>query len=245
MFLAALKAYHEETRRPIYSAILVLPFLLVYEVGMLILQPARVNGGDKLIRDLLQLVSVHAAFASALVLLVCFIVWQVRSRASWKVDPGRLGLMFAESFFFAAFLFLTLGRLVAWLPASTAGASGGAQRWAEEFVLYCGAGVYEELVFRVLLLGLLCLVLTKLFHLEKEPAAAYAVWIGAFLFAAFHYLPPLGDPFTLGSFLQRLAGGLFFSVLYMTRGFGVAAAAHALFDILVGLFRLWSGQGPG
>jgi membrane protease YdiL (CAAX protease family) len=102
--------------------------------------------------------------------------------------------------------------------------------------LYCGAGVFEEFVFRVLLLGLLLLVLTRLLHMEHAYAAAWSVFMGAFIFSAFHHIG--GERFELNIFLQRLFAGLYFSAIYYNRSFGVAAASHAMYDIVVGLNQL-------
>jgi hypothetical protein len=55
------------------------------------------------------------------------------------------------------------------------------------------------------------------------------------IFSAAHY-----HAFTLGgyafdwySFSFRFAAGLFFAGLFVTRGFGIAVGAHAMYDILV------------
>lgn len=235
-----LKGYWEETRRPIYSAILVLPFLLTYELGVLILQPKVINGGDAIIRRILNVFSVHAAFASVIVLAICFVVWQVRTKASFRIDPRKLVLKFVESLFFAIILFLFLGWLSVRLPHAVwpgdlvaMDASGRIDSPLLALVLYCGAGIYEELVFRVLLLALLMLVFTKLLHWEKAPAAAGSVVTGAILFSLFHYIG--GEAFQINSFLQRTFAGIYFAAIYVTRSFGVAAASHALYDILVGI----------
>jgi membrane protease YdiL (CAAX protease family) len=101
-------------------------------------------------------------------------------------------------------------------------------------VLYCGAGIYEELVFRGLLLGGLLLLFTKGLHIDRVPAAVCAALLAALTFAFFHYIGPEGDPFTLAGFVYRTLGGLYFSALFTVRGFGVAAACHAYYDILAG-----------
>lgn len=102
-----------------------------------------------------------------------------------------------------------------------------------DFVLFCGAGVYEELVFRVILLGLLLLVFTKLFHMEHAYAAVWATLLGAVIFSLFHHIG--GQAIVLSVFLQRLFAGLFFAAIYYNRSFGIAAASHSLYDVLVGL----------
>ena len=64
--------------------------------------------------------------------------------------------------------------------------------------------------------------------------------LGAFIFAAYHHVGETGDKFEMNVFLQRLLCGLYCAALYYTRSFGVAAASHALYDIVVGLNRLGS-----
>ncbi|MCZ7643850.1 MAG: CPBP family glutamic-type intramembrane protease [Planctomycetota bacterium] len=103
-------------------------------------------------------------------------------------------------------------------------------------------GVYEELVFRVLLLQLLMLAFTKLLKLEKAYAAAWAVGLGALIFSAFHYIGSEGDRLELNSFIQRTFAGVFFAAVYVTRSFGVAAAAHAEYDIAIGLTHLFASR---
>jgi membrane protease YdiL (CAAX protease family) len=229
---ALLRSYFRETRQPIYSAVLLLPFFLVYHIGALLLRTTFINGADALIIRMLGALSVHSMFASAIVLLICFIVWQLRTRAKWQVDSRRLLLMYMESFAYALLLFLFFG----WLPVGLsrtlpkAGQLGG----IEKLVLYCGAGIYEELVFRGFLLGLLLFLSARLIR-SKTLAAVVASIFAALLFSMFHYVGPTGDPFTLVSFMQRTLGGLYFSILFVTRGFGVTASAHALYDMIVGL----------
>lgn len=230
---ASLRKYLKETRRPIYSLALVLPFFLIYHVGSLFLQSTYVNGADALIIRLLSALSVHSMFASAIVLLVCFVIWQVRTRASWDINSRKLLLLFAESLFFAALLFL----IFAYFPVllSRAGAAAARPGGIEKLVLYCGAGIYEELVFRGFLLGLLMLAAIRLLGMRRTPASICAALLAALLFSLFHYLGPAGDRFSWATFLQRTWGGLYFSALFVTRGFGVTAASHAFYDMLVGL----------
>ena len=96
-----------------------------------------------------------------------------------------------------------------------------------------GAGLYEELVFRVFLVSGIVLLVTRVFRWERRTAIAVGVIAGAFIFSAFHYIGPYGDAFQLQSFVFRMVAGLFFSGLYVTRGFGITAWTHALYDVFV------------
>jgi membrane protease YdiL (CAAX protease family) len=226
-----LRRYLDETRRPVYSAALVVPFFLVYHAGTFFLQTTYINGADALITQILAMLSVRSAFASALVLLLCFAAWQIRSGSGWKVRLPKLGFMFVESLLFALLLYFVLG----WTGVHLSKPPESSPGVAERLVLYCGAGIYEELVFRGFLLGALILLLTRVAGLRKVPAAVLGAVLAALLFSAFHYLGPASDSFTLRAFIQRAAGGLYFSCLFVTRGFGITAASHALYDMIVGL----------
>jgi hypothetical protein len=225
------KGYLKETRRPIYSAALVLPFLCIYHTGTILFHTTYINGADALIIRILSALSVHSMFASALVLAAFFTIWQLRTRASWTIKTGMLLLCFLESICFAFILIFIFG----WVTRHLSLALSASRSGAANLVLFCGAGIYEELVFRVMLVGILMVVFSRPFGLKKGAAGAAAAILGSLLFAIFHYIGPSGDAFSLGSFTQRTLGGLYFSVLYVTRGFGVTAASHALYDILVGL----------
>ncbi len=103
---------------------------------------------------------------------------------------------------------------------------------ATKVMLALGAGVYEELVFRVLLVSLIAVIARRIFSLRPVLSATVAVVCSALIFATFHYVGPYGDPLRLDSFMFRFIGGLAFSALYVTRGFGITAWTHALYDLL-------------
>jgi membrane protease YdiL (CAAX protease family) len=225
-----LRGYLKETRRPIYSAALILPFLIVYHIGTIVLRTTYINGADALIVRILSSFSVHSMFGSALVLAACFVIWQLRTHSSWKINVAMLLVYFLESVCFALLLLFAFG----WLSTRFSLILGDIRQSISDLVLYCGAGIYEELVFRAFLLSLLIAALNLFFH-KKKTALLSAVLLGALIFSAFHYIGPSGDSFSLGSFSQRTLGGIYFSTLFVTRGFGVTAASHALYDIFLGM----------
>ncbi|HLX62010.1 MAG TPA: CPBP family glutamic-type intramembrane protease [Planctomycetota bacterium] len=238
-----------------------LPFLLAYEIGLVLMPADVINGGDAIVMRLgapiIKNLGVSGSFVSVLFIAAAFIVWQVRRKGSWKIRAPILATMFLESLFFAVLLFLMLQFFVQHVTDEPRGGRGRTAMQSpqavpaarlvpcakhavtgtvglRDFVLFCGAGVFEELVFRVMLLGLLMLVLTRLLHMEHAYAAAWSVALGAIIFSAFHHMGG-GERFEWNAFIQRFFAGLYFSAIYFNRSFGVAAASHALYDILVGL----------
>jgi len=104
---------------------------------------------------------------------------------------------------------------------------------AQQLVLSLGAGLYEELLFRVLLVTAFAAIARQIAGLDRTPSALVAVVASAAVFSAFHYVGPLGDDLEVASFTYRFLGGLVFSGIYVTRGFGIVAWSHALYDVLL------------
>lgn len=104
------------------------------------------------------------------------------------------------------------------------------------FALSLGAGLYEELFFRVFLVSALFYVIHHFFE-GKNFAYALAAIIAAVAFSGIHYVGEFGDAWTLNSFLFRFLFGLTLNVIYVIRGFGCAAWTHAIYDLIV-VFRI-------
>jgi hypothetical protein len=98
-----------------------------------------------------------------------------------------------------------------------------------------GAGIYEELLFRVVVVSSLAKLATGGFGWRPWVGGVFATVAGALVFSAFHYIGPLGDTLELGSFVFRLVAGLLLSGLFLLRGFGIAAWTHALYDVFLAI----------
>ena len=102
----------------------------------------------------------------------------------------------------------------------------------QNFALSLGAGLFEEIIFRVILLNLLFLFLKPLLK-NKVTTAVISVLAASFLFSLSHYVGSMADSWELYSFMFRWIAGLLFTVLYFMRGFAITAYTHALYDIWV------------
>jgi membrane protease YdiL (CAAX protease family) len=64
--------------------------------------------------------------------------------------------------------------------------------------------------------------------------------LASLAFAAAHHVGPHGEPIALAAsgfwfaFSFRFLAGLFFSLLFVYRGFGIAVGTHAIYDMLAG-----------
>jgi hypothetical protein len=170
-------------------------------------------------------------------------VWLIARdlRRGGRLEPRVFAWMSAESAVLALAFGLVIGTITARLltPFASSLAVGAAQpemSLGARLMLSLGAGLYEELLFRVLLVSGLLLLARRVFRWRQTLAVTFAVGVGALIFSTFHYVGPFGDPLRLDSFVFRAIAGVAFSALYVFRGFGITAWTHALYDVLVLVF---------
>jgi len=236
-----LKHYLSASRAPRYSVLLALPLLLLYEGAALLLTGSPVegvrNGADVMLKSLfLSIGGTYGLEALAVLLLGggALLVWRDRRRSGEPLKGAVFGWMLAESCLYAAVFGVVVGWLTAMLlraPHMLAIQGAAAIDTRTRLVTSLGAGIYEELVFRVILVGALLWGFRVVFGMGRGGASTLAVAIGALVFSAFHYVGPYGDRFTVSSFVFRAIAGVVFSVLYVTRGIGITAWTHALYDV--------------
>jgi hypothetical protein len=232
--------YFALSRSHRYSIVFALPLLVGYEtLAALLAQPGHAelrNGADAILRSLF--VAVAGANGSLIFMAVIILVGLglvVRDlRASRdRIRPVIFAGMLAESVALAAAFGIVVGIATAKFLGTLHALSLGPieqTSWATRLMLSLGAGLYEELFFRVLLVGGLATGARILLGFGRRSAGFLAAVVGAVIFSAFHYIGPYGDPFQLQSFVFRMLSGLAFSALYLVRGFGVTAWTHALYD---------------
>jgi len=242
--------YWQESRQPIAGLIFVAPLLVGYEAGVLILGPQAIrNGADVWLRGLLDLLDLGQYFLLPVLTVGILLAWHHATQRPWRVSRGVLPGMLVETVLLALCLRVilqvqTLGwRMMAHSPALSWQQAGAlpeaAYTWAG-VIGFFGAGVYEELLFRLILLSAVVWAMRQS-GMAAKPAAAAAMLATSFLFAAAHYVGPYGDAIQWAAYafwfglLFRFLAGVFFSILFLSRGFGIAAGAHAGYNILVKL----------
>jgi hypothetical protein len=236
--------YWSKASEPLHCLLFLLPLLGIYEFGALLAasgDSAR-NGADYWLRWALSLAGCSNPWIlpSAIVAVLAF--RQFAGRFRWNPSPAVLCGMLAESLLFGGCLVLIgqlqdvafriqFGRIadsaVANIPLSQSGSLPLA-------ITYLGAGVYEEILFRACLIPIATMVLQGML-IPKRWAIGFAIVATSILFSMAHYIGPVADHFTWFSFIFRATAGVFFSVLFIVRGFGVTVGSHAAYDLIVGI----------
>lgn len=240
--------YFDLSRSRTYSLLFAVPLLLLYETGAAWLAggegAALRNGADVLLRTLFAAAGVRGTLAFTAVLIAAAAAFVVLEQRRRRV-PVRARVfvgMFAESTLYALLFGAVVGTAtrvaLGGLPVRLAAQEPviATLPLREGLVLSLGAGIYEEIVFRLLLVGGLALLLGAL-GLSRTWSGVMAILLAAIIFSAFHYIGPYGDAWALQSFVFRFLAGAAFSALFLLRGFGITAWTHALYDVFLLLAR--------
>jgi hypothetical protein len=230
------RPYLALSRTLTYSYLFVLPLIVIYEIGVRLVNAGNAYqiriGADVLIKRVLGLEGTLPL--AALLIVVGAVIFVVERRRKLPIVPRYFAYMFGESAVYA----VVLGFVIATFVSSVLrlqippGPLTGEPNMVRDLVLSIGAGVYEELFFRLILVSLLYGLL-RLLKMDDRIRYPIAAIVGALIFSGSHYIGALGDPFTLSSFLFRFLMGLALNILFILRGFGVASMTHALYDVFV------------
>ena len=235
------RSYWQLSRTHRYSLLFALPLLIAYE-ALEAVAPVRVaggnvrNGADVLLNGVFIALFGPRGPLLFMALVIGFSLWLVwRDRSAGRLEPSTFGAMLGESLILSLSFGVVVGtvtmRLVGPLRALAAGGPLAGSELSR-LTLSLGAGLYEELLFRVVIVALLANSL-RLLGIGRLTSGVVATVVGALLFSAFHYIGPFGEPLRLESFVFRALAGLAFSALYLKRGFGITAWTHALYDVAV------------
>jgi hypothetical protein len=244
----AKSSYWSATRSPRYSLLFALPLLALYEVLAVGLSGSALgdvrNGADVLLKSVFIALGGRYGVTAFSLLLLGAGAWMVARdwRKHGGVRPRLFAGMIVESVLYAILLGFIAGALTSLLLHGrlTLMAQGQAVRsfgLPTQLMISLGAGIYEELLFRVLLVSGLAVLARGVLRWKPVAAGIFATVVGALIFSLFHYIGPYGDEFTLGSFTFRAVAGLLFSGMYLLRGFGIAAWSHALYDVFLSVLR--------
>ena len=275
-------SYFERTSRPIYAIVFLLPFIVFYELGTVLINTDLLRQywqGRVVAFSWLQDFLMHIGFgskfgwaATPLTVVVILAALQVTSRKKWRFWLGDIIPMTGECVLLAVPLIVfsmflsgsfqqqgdadrvasseTHMQVNAILRCSSVEndkfpeaeqENRGSDKWEgflANVVTGIGAGIYEELVFRLILIIVLMILFQDVFRFGHRSSVVLSVLVSAALFSAYHHIVYLdgqfvqSSPFSWPEFSFRTIAGVYFAVLFAVRGFGITAGAHIFYDII-------------
>ena len=233
--------YWDRTQWPLQGLYFLLPLLVVYEIGTLLYVPADSASLPKirawsLLEHFFELFGITGVYLPGLIVVVVLLCWHVVRRDPWRPESKLYIVMWLESLGYALPLLMFSAVLfrepvAGWTLAAPSGPLAQIPNWQSGVLLSIGAGIYEELLFRLIAIALLHTILVDLLALPERWGAALAVIGSAIAFALYHFPSP--GAVQLGRFAFYTAAGIYFAVIYVVRGFGIVVGTHALYDVLV------------
>lgn len=239
--------YWNDARTPLSSLVFLIPWIAAYEAGVILLsqkEPNELrNGADFWMRALLNGAGLGQALLLPLLVAAALLAWHVVQRYPWRVRPETLVGMLAESLLLAIVLVVAgqvhdlLFRYLETAEPAERMLLNSISGKLTRAVCFIGAGVYEEVMFRLLLVPA-AFVVFRMFEFPARWAAVMSAISTSFIFALAHHVGPSADAFNLFTFSFRAAAGIFFATVFFLRGFGITVGCHAAYDLLVGVLLL-------
>ena len=227
-------SYFLQTRSSFYSFLFTIPLFFIYEVGILFLSKDDIlvvrNGADFLMRSILESFGIFGLYGLGAIFLIGFIITYIyffNDKSNKSIRPDYLFIMIFESVCWALILYFLLSKFMLVLMNPIG------KTITQQVTLAVGAGIYEEFLFRVMLISGLTGIIGFVFLWSEEVRKAAALIIAAGIFSAFHFMGDYGDYFSMELFLLRFFAGIVLGVLYIARGFGITAYAHSIYDLIV------------
>jgi hypothetical protein len=285
--VAAETGYFARTSRPFYSLVFILPFIITYEILVLLVNPQLLTESVSNIRGAVVsfvwiqnflhyfgMGTKNAWLFAPVVVIVTLLILQLAARQSWKVRLGDLPIMAVECLVLAIpliVLALVLNRGVNHQSSAIGNFSGiivcktslaqsasgiptdavnsrydsGDRSIAMDILTGIGAGIYEELIFRLLLISLSMMFFETILGVRRMRAIIISVIISSILFSLHHHFVFINGQFAVSEklavipFAFRTIAGVFFAVIFAARGFGITAGTHAFYDIIATFLNAW------
>jgi membrane protease YdiL (CAAX protease family) len=241
-------------QRPLHILAFLLPLIILYEVGASRYLSDPAHGTAENIRahsmllGFFQDFGLAGRFLPAIALITVLLLSHTLHKDRWRLNPGVLVLMVVESIVWTVPL-VVIVVLVGWvlgqpvpveaaapgvLPPQLAGPIAELMLRSKEarITVAIGAGLYEELVFRMIGMAALHLVFVDLARLSETTGRWLAVLISAAAFAAYHDQAWQSGVVNLAHAVPFFVAGAYFGLIFLHRGFGIVVAVHALYDVV-------------
>jgi len=227
-------SYWRSTRSPLYSFLFTVPLFLIYEIGIFLTSSDDMfvlrNGADALMRQILATFGITGLYWVGVIFFIGFIIAFILQRKFWEetqIHSDYFLLMMVESVGWSVLIYFLMTNIYLLLMNPTG------SMLVQQVTLAVGAGIYEEFLFRVLLIAGISVILGFIFQWSDKTRNWAAMVIAAGIFSSFHFIGEYGDFFSFNIFMVRFLAGIALGTLYFLRGFGITAWSHAVYDLIV------------
>ena len=228
--------YLKYTNNLLTSSLFIFPFLIIYEfLAFFKFKNSTYqirNTADIILRDIVGIFSSNVMLFYSLLLLIIFLfflIFKYEDIKKYKFNLPYISIMYIEGIIFGIILVFLLNGIDIFNFNITIVPS---YDYSLLFYFCIGAAIWEEILFRLILINLIFFISKKL-SINNNFAFIVSIVFSSVLFSLFHYIGSLGDTFSMYSFIYRFVGGLYLSILYYYRGIGISMMSHFIYDFLL------------
>ena len=199
-----MNSYWRSTRSPLYSFLFTIPLFLIYEIGIFLTSSDDMfvlrNGADALMRQILATFGITGLYWVGVIFFIGFIITFILQRKYWEqtqIHSDYFLLMMVESVVWSVLIYFLMTNVYLLLMNPTG------SMLVQQVTLAVGAGIYEEFLFRVLLIAGISVILGFIFQWSDKSRNWAAMVIAAGIFSSFHFIGEYGDFFSFNIFMIR------------------------------------------
>ena len=231
------RSYAVLSTRPLHVLVFLLPLIVLYEIGLVVFLQGQSGAVETILAHetlarFFRLFGSAAPYLPGIAMALVLLTWHLFEKDRWTLYPGVLAGMLAESVVWMLPL-LVMGLLLSRPVAAALVGDAPLERfdWQARAALSVGAGLYEELLFRLLGISAAHFVLVDVLRVKDLPARAVAVGASAVAFTLYHDVSFTGGT-PVNLVLFYLLAGAYFGTVFLMRGFGIVVAVHMLYDLM-------------
>jgi len=227
--------YFSASRNLLYSLVVIFPMLFLYELlGFINNFDANYqirNGADVLIRQAFTIFGSNSQllYGLSLFMIFCLVGYNHRhTLLNSEINIKFLVLIIIESLFWCSGLLILMKGISSLFLAAPISVD-----LLEQFYLSVGAGIWEELIFRLGLISVFIYLINSVFRYGKYFSMFLSLFFSGAIFSLFHYIGIYGDIFTWETFILRTFAGVFLGVVFLFRGLGISVYTHIFYDMVL------------
>ena len=227
--------YFIYSKNIITSLFFIFPFILLYEsICFLYFKNSTYqvrNSADVVVRNFFDIFGPYSDYLYALTLsAILLFIYFINKSLKFKnvIEFKYLIIMFFEGILFGLLLVLLLNN-INYINTYNVDYQIGLLL---NLYLSIGAGIWEEILFRLFIFTFIYKIIKYYVSIDFYNLFI-SVFLSSIIFSTFHYVGINSDIFNIHSFIIRFLGGVFLSLLFYYRGFGIASISHISYDFIL------------